>query len=76
MGWGHTNYLGRYVCGHCVGDDGASGLAEIAMKLGVTKLRIRSEFGFQTDDFKGVTNSVTIIINQSTKTWQIVQGIH
>jgi hypothetical protein len=65
---------GHPVCGHCVGDNGASGLAEIAMKLGVTKLRIRSAMKFQT---KGLENesAVTIIINQATKTWQIVKGI-
>ena len=66
---------GRRVCGWCVGNGGKSGLAEIAMKLGVKKLRIRSEFGFQTKDFLDA-ESVTIIIDQATKTWQILKGIH
>lgn len=65
---------GRAVCGHCVGDGGASGLAEIAMKMGVTKLRIRSALKFQTKAFENET-AVTIIINQATKSWQIIKGI-
>jgi hypothetical protein len=66
---------GRWVCGHCVGDKGTSGLAEIAMKLGVKKLRIRSEKKFQTKEFEN-ESAVTIIIDQATKTWQILKGIN
>jgi hypothetical protein len=37
-------------------------------------LRIRSEMKFQTKEFKNEA-AVTIIIDQATKTWQIVKGI-
>ena len=66
---------GQKVCGYCVGNEGESGRAEIAMKLGVTKLRMRSELGFQTEDLIDA-EVVTIVINQGTKTWQILKGIH
>ena len=66
---------GQYVCGHCVGDGGRSGLAEIAMKFGLTKLRIRSELKFQTKEFEA-EEAVTIVIDQVSKTWQIMKEIH